>query len=93
MAAKKYRVQIDLSEQGYHDLERLIEECGFSTKKEFFDNAISLVRWAADKAKSGRSIASIDEKEKQYNELEMPFLQKLRARVTDYTSRWAAASH
>ena len=91
MAGKKYRIQIDLSEEGYWDLQQLIEECGFTTKRLFFDNAVSLVRWAASKAEAGRSIASVDEQEKQYNELEMPFLQKLRAKAAGYKTRWATS--
>jgi hypothetical protein len=91
---KTYRIQIDLSEEGYNQLELLIKECGFATKREFFDNAISLMKWAASKARSGRSIASVDEKQKQYNELEMPFLQRIRekaAKVVSHATQWTSA--
>jgi hypothetical protein len=77
-----YRIQIDISEEQLSELETLMGECGFSTKKELFDNAIALLKWATKKAKKGLVVASINEKDKQYNELKMPFLQNIQEKVT-----------
>jgi hypothetical protein len=80
---RSYRIQIDVSEDRYHEIENLIEECGFSTKKEFFDNAITLFKWAFKQSKKGLSIASVDEQEKKYTELQMPFLERLQEKAQE----------
>lgn len=80
MADEKYRVQIDLSPDGFSELERLIKECGFATKKDFFDNAIALMKWAVSEARAGYSIASVNEKQKECSVLVMPFLPARLAR-------------
>jgi hypothetical protein len=74
---RTYRIQIDVPEDRYQEIERLMEECGFTTKKEFFDNAVTLIKWAVNKARNGLLIASIDEKSNKYTELQMPFLEKV----------------
>ncbi len=77
---RTYRVQIDLPEDRYQEIESLIEECGFATKKEFFDNAVTLLKWVVKQARKGLSIASVNEREKRYTELQMPFLAKVQER-------------
>ncbi len=78
---RTYRIQIEVSEDRFRELEALIEECGFTTKKEFFDNAFTLLKWALKKAKGGLSIASINERDGKYTELQMPFLQAAQERA------------
>jgi hypothetical protein len=95
---RTYRIQIDLSEDRYKEIESLIEECGFSTKKDFFDNAITLLKWTVKQARRGLSIASVNEREKKYTELQMPFLERVQERNAEpaqaenatYTSRSAS---
>ena len=52
-----------------------MKECGFDTQKEFFNNAVTLLKWALQHAKNGHAIAAIDNKESRFFELQMPFLQ------------------
>ena len=47
------------------------------TKKDLFNNALSLFRWAVEERKSGRIIASIDGEEKSVREVVMPALSDL----------------
>jgi hypothetical protein len=78
---RTYRIQIDLPEDRYHEIDNLIEQCGFSTKKEFFDNNITLFKWAVRQAMKGLSVASVDERRKLYTELQMPFLERIQERA------------
>ncbi len=68
------RIQIDVSPQKLAELEELMRLCGITTKKDLINNALTLLQWAVRQVRNGRTIASIDEKEGRYRELEMPIL-------------------
>jgi hypothetical protein len=68
------RIQFELSDDKVRELEELMKESGIRTKKDLFNNALTLLEWAIDEKRAGRTIASIDEKEKRYKELVMPVL-------------------
>ena len=71
------RLQIDIKEQKVKVIEELMDECGFSTKKDLFNNALTLFQWAVGEKKQGHTIASIDERTKKYRELQMPALNEV----------------
>ncbi len=68
------KIQIELSEEKVEELDVLKRELNLRTKKELFNNALSLLKWAAKEVKSGRIIASMDEESQKYKELCMPIL-------------------
>ncbi len=68
------RIQFDLPEDKVAELEKLMAESGIKTKKELFNNALTLFEWAIKERKAGKTIASVDEKAKRYKELLMPAL-------------------
>jgi hypothetical protein len=68
------RIQIDVSPEKLAELEELMQVCGVKTKKELINNALVLLQWAVRQVRSGRTVASVDEKEKRYRDLEMPIL-------------------
>ena len=70
------RIQLDLDETGMKSLEELKELTGSKTHKDLFNNAITLLDWAIAQRKEGRIIASLDEKDKNYKELQMPALER-----------------
>lgn len=74
---KTYRVQFDLPENKVRDLEQLMTESGTQTKKELFNNALTLLEWAIKARRQGRIIASIDEADNKYSELQMPILSAI----------------
>jgi metal-responsive CopG/Arc/MetJ family transcriptional regulator len=74
------RVQLDLPEQRVRELDGLMKETGIATRKEFFNQAISLLVWAIKEMKQGRIIASVDEENKQFKEVSMPLLLDVRGR-------------
>jgi hypothetical protein len=69
------RIQIDLDERRVKELERLMTVCGLATKKELFNNALTLFEWAVDSVRQGRTIASLNETEQKFRELETPALR------------------
>lgn len=71
------RVQLDLSTERVDQLDRLVGEAGFSTRKDLFNNALALLQWAVKEARRGRAIASVDEANDRFTELNMPFLSEL----------------
>jgi hypothetical protein len=72
------RLQIDLDESRMKELETLMGEGGVKTKKELFNAALTLLRWAMKERKAGRIIASVDEEKETIKELEMPILSEVK---------------
>ena len=79
---KKVRIQFEMSEKKAEGLKSLMEECGVSTKKELFNNALSLLEWSAEEIKAGQIIASINEDKHRYKELVMPWMKHLKNKET-----------
>ncbi len=73
------RLQIDLDEGQMKELEQMMEEGKVRTKKDLFNAALTLLRWAMKERRAGKVIASVDEKRDTYKELEMPVLSEVRA--------------
>lgn len=71
------RVQLDLPADKVEQLDKLAREAGFATRKELFNNALTLLQWAVKETRRGRSIASVDEANERFTELHMPFLTGL----------------
>ena len=72
---KKMKIQLDLDEKGAKTVERLKEQTGVKTHKDLFNNAITLLDWAINQRQKGRIVASLDEEQENYRELQMPVLE------------------
>jgi len=68
------RIQFELPEEKVKELEALMEAAQITTRKDLFNNALTLFEWALQERKTGRTIASVDEENKKYKELVMPAL-------------------
>jgi metal-responsive CopG/Arc/MetJ family transcriptional regulator len=71
------RIQLELPNDMVKHIEELMKEANVRTKKDLFNNALSLLEWAIKEKRDGREIASIDEKEKAYKEIVMPILSNV----------------
>ena len=69
------RIQFELSPEKAAELEELIKETGVQSKRELFNNALTLLKWAVRETRRGNSIASVDEEHGKYRELQMPILE------------------
>lgn len=82
------RLQIDVTEAKLKTMAELMGLCNLQTKKDLFNNALTLFQWAVEEKRQGNTIASINENTKNYRELQMPALSE----VPVAKSKWAAAS-
>lgn len=69
------RIQLDLDEAGVELVDELKRRTGSRTYKDLFNNAIVLLDWAARQRVEGRKITSVDARNENPRELEMPALQ------------------
>lgn len=72
------RIQLEISEERLIELEKLMEESGLKTKKDFLNYSISFLEWGIEERKNGNIIASLNEKEKTYKELWMPIFRTIK---------------
>ena len=70
------RIQIDLDEKRFEEFEKLMKEAGVETKKDLFNWAFTILKWCLNERKNGRIIASVDEKENKYKELDTPIFSR-----------------
>lgn len=73
---KNVRMQFDFTEEKVKELEAMMEKCDISTRKELFNNALTILQWALDESEQGHDIAAIDRNEKQFYALRMPILMQ-----------------
>jgi hypothetical protein len=85
MNANTVRFQIDLDPRRAADLEELRIATGAETKRELFNNALTLFRWAVQQKRLGRSIGSIDAMENM-TELVMPIFDRIETVSVDQES-------
>ncbi|MGO9261052.1 MAG: hypothetical protein ACLQU1_32800 [Bryobacteraceae bacterium] len=72
------RIQLDLPAEQVAELDRLMEETGIRTRKDLFNNALTLFEWAVKAKRAGNTIASIDEGGGRLKELLMPTLENVK---------------
>lgn len=79
------RWQFDLSQEQISELENLMETIGVKTKKDLFNNALTMLEWAVEQIQDRRKIVSLDCENGQYIELLMPIFSniKKKTRVRD----------
>ena len=71
------RLQFEVPEEQNKNIETLMKEVGLRTKKDLFNNAMTLLNWAVKQYKAGRIIASVDEQMENYRELVMPIFDNV----------------
>jgi len=72
------RIQFECEEERVLEMDALIAECGFSTRKELFNNALTLFKWAVRKSRDDCDVAAVDVTNDKLFELQMPFLMHVR---------------
>jgi hypothetical protein len=72
------KLQIDVPDERLEELQALMRKCDINTYKDLFNNAMTLLEWAARQSEDGRMVASVDEQNMRFRELSMPILDRLR---------------
>lgn len=75
------RVQFELTDEKAKELDAFMSAIGVTTKKDLFENSLSLLEWAVKEiqANPDRVIGSIDEKKDTYKELQMTVFSNARS--------------
>lgn len=68
------RLQFDLPNNKIKELDELLRISGLASRKDLFNNALTLFQWALRERQAGRSIASVDKSTQSYKQLEMESL-------------------
>jgi hypothetical protein len=74
MLNKSHKIQFDLAQERVRELDKLAEVGQVGTRKDLFNNALTLLEWAMGECARGRKIASVSQDGKSYSELQMPIL-------------------
>jgi hypothetical protein len=68
------RLQFDVRRAQLNIIEKLVEVCGLSSKKELFSNSMALMKWAVQETQKGRRIASYDPDRDEIEMVALPAL-------------------
>jgi hypothetical protein len=86
------RIQIVVDDTYKSMLDELKQITGVTQWQDLFSDAITLYNWAVQQRLQGRTIASMDEKEENYRELQMPSLERAAAYAKRHKSEAAEVS-
>lgn len=73
------RLQFDMTEDRLILFDKMVVDCGLRTRKDLFDYAMTLLKWAIEEAKAGNQVASFDRKTTSVELLKVPILDHVRA--------------
>ncbi|MBF9036829.1 hypothetical protein HKCCE2091_21555 [Rhodobacterales bacterium HKCCE2091] len=80
MKMSKTRFQFDVKDSRVPEIRALMEAIGADSNRELFNNALTILEWAVGEVQSGNTIASINEANQVYRELQMPALNTASSR-------------
>lgn len=83
-----YRIQFELTGEGKRDWDRMKEVFKLKRNKDLLNNALTILEWAAAQILSGRIIASVDEKNEKFRELQMPIFGAVRRKAGKVEPIW-----
>ncbi len=72
------RIQLDMPEEQVKELDELMKETNITTRKDLFNNALTLFQWAVKAKRAGRIVASLDQETGTAKEILMPALESVR---------------
>lgn len=88
----KVRVQLDLNPQQMAFVNALMADGGFDTRKDLFNNAVTLFGWAVQEARHGHVIGALDRNTKEFTVVNMPVLSYAAAIASDQHNRETQAT-
>jgi len=72
------RIQFEMLTERVSELDRLIRATGIRTRRELFENALTLFVWAVAESERGHLITALDEMAGRYRPILMPALETVR---------------
>ncbi|MEM5387907.1 hypothetical protein VSR68_30605 [Paraburkholderia phymatum] len=70
------RIQLDIEEKDWAEMESFMKECGIDTRKDFFNYGYAVLKWIVDERKKGCYFKSVGEDGKE-KELQLPFFHRI----------------
>jgi hypothetical protein len=70
----KTRVQLDLSPHEVERMNWIMDVCGIESRKDLFNNALTLLEWAVTEVSNGNKVASFNDNTKDRHIISMPIL-------------------
>jgi hypothetical protein len=71
---KNARINLELKGDKIAEIDRLMEIGGIATRKELFDNAITLMKWSMKAKQNGKAVGFLGENS-TFHEIVMPVLE------------------
>lgn len=75
------RLQFELSDKKAAEIKQLMADCDITTQKELFSSALLLFKWAVNEISNKRIIASVDEENMRYKQIEMPAFHSINEKI------------
>ena len=86
MASAMKRVQFDLLPERIAEFDQLMSYCDLGTRKDLFDNAMTLFEWAINEVRGGKDIASYDRDRDKVEVVRLPVLDNAARRARSHKS-------
>lgn len=89
------RIQFELTDEKAKELDEFMSVIGVTTKKDLFENSLSLLEWAIKEIQTNpdRVIGSIDEKKDTYKELQMAIFSNAKSHARVSRSKRVVHAH
>ena len=71
------RIQFNVPDDKLEELDEMRKELGLSTRKDLFNNAMTLLEWTMNQKKKGHKVVALNEMDDSYRELVMPALENV----------------
>ena len=71
---KTTRINLEFKESRVAEIEKLMEVGGIVTRRELFDNALTLMKWSMKAKQSGKAIGALGD-DNTFQEIVMPVLE------------------
>ena len=88
----KTRVQLDLAPEEIKRMNYMMSVCGIETRKDLFNNAVTLLEWVVDEIMAGRKVASFAPDSQDRFFVTMPILRNAEENRDAYPPRRSAAA-
>lgn len=70
-------IQLDITDARMRDIDEMAAKCGLASRKDVFENALTLLEWAIREREKKRVIASVDESSDTFYQVRLEALEKI----------------
>lgn len=78
---KIVRVQLDFPEDRVEEINKLMNEAKIATRKDFINNALTLLEWAIEERRVGKLIGSLDKEAETFERIILPCIEEFKPKT------------